>query len=471
MDLRKYLLPFFLCIVLVFGSNSVYAQALSENQIISRLNSLIRAKGVSGDQQIEQLNTLIASANALHAESTENALLAYKLLVSAQVDDLDPVKTLGNSVLALAVRGQDYRSQSYVLRALLRYQSVVSPNDVISTKQRLLGLLTRRLSDTDQAQILLDIGLADIKTGNVMSALDFLNQAQSTFWEQSDFAQWRNVVETQVDLLLDMQWFTKAHEKQQLLADFIQNQSGQMPFKITNKLLSIIAAENQWQTVEDLALKMLDAGVDSNNVHAQFMAGCWLMHVNLQQQNYALVARWNAKLADWLKQNPSIEEPMLLRLDQISYLIAQESIESAQMLQIDITLPLLKQQDNSYLTIRQHLINQVALAKVDNDIGALIGAYEVLIAWLDEERNRALGLTMDQISQDFTTMQQSTQREIALLNQSLATEKSRVGEESLFNNLLIGIVGVLLLVIAMLSYFYIRLKTQKQSQRRRRRMS
>ena len=54
------------------------------------------------------------------------------------------------------------------------------------------------------------------------------------------------------------------------------------------------------------------------------------------------------------------------------------------------------------------------------------------------------------------------------LNQTLASEKEAVGKEATFNNLLIVIVGLLMGIIAVLSYFYIRLKNQKQSTRRRR---
>jgi len=72
------------------------------------------------------------------------------------------------------------------------------------------------------------------------------------------------------------------------------------------------------------------------------------------------------------------------------------------------------------------------------------------------------------ISQDFAAMQRSTQREILSLSQTLESEKEAVGKEATFNNLLIVIVGLLMGIIAVLSYFYIRLKNQKQSSRRRR---
>ena len=80
---------------------------------------------------------------------------------------------MADEVLTTAVRRQDYRSQAFTLRAKLRYQAIASPDDVESSKQQLLGLLSRRLSDEDKAQILFDIGLADIQTGNVMSALEY----------------------------------------------------------------------------------------------------------------------------------------------------------------------------------------------------------------------------------------------------------------------------------------------------------
>ena len=153
---------------------------------------------------------------------------------------------------------------------------------------------------------------------------------------------------------------------------------------------------------------------------------------------------------------------------QITYLIESGDLPAAKALQASVTVGNEEDEVLSYLTTRQHLLNQVGLAAANNNITGITTAYEALIAWMDEERSRVLSLTMDQISQDFAAMQRSTQREILSLNQTLASEKEAVGKEATFNNLLIVIVGLLMGIIAVLSYFYIRLKNQKQSTRRRR---
>ena len=73
------------CIV-IFCGQPAKAQAMKESQIVTRLNDIIRAKNTPANQQIDQINELLASANALHADAAENAILAYKLLITAQQD-------------------------------------------------------------------------------------------------------------------------------------------------------------------------------------------------------------------------------------------------------------------------------------------------------------------------------------------------------------------------------------------------
>ena len=82
---------------------------MKESQIVTRLNDIIRAKNTPANQQIDQINELLASANALHADAAENAILAYKLLITAQQDSFEPVRSMANEVLITAVRRQDYR--------------------------------------------------------------------------------------------------------------------------------------------------------------------------------------------------------------------------------------------------------------------------------------------------------------------------------------------------------------------------
>lgn len=444
------------------------AQAMNESQIVTRLNDIIRAKNTPANQQIDQINELLASANALHADAAENAILAYKLLVTAQQENFEPVRSMADEVLTTAVRRQDYRSQAFTLRARIRYQAIASPDDVELSKQELLGLLTRRLSDEDKAQILFDIGLADIQTGNVMSALEYFNQAQEAFWTQSNYASWREVVNQQIDLLIAMQWFDRALEKVRQLVDFSKDMSGEAGNALQDKLLAIMAADNQWQDMEKVALTLLEESAEKGSINGQFIAGYWLMHVNVQQQNMELVTRWHQKIEDWLSEHPQLKAPELYTLNKITYLIETGNLPAAKALQDSVTLENDEGALFSYLTTRQHLLNQVGLAAANNNIQGITSAYEELIAWMDAERNRVLSLTMDQISQDFAAMQRSTQREILSLNQTLESEKEAVGKEATFNNLLIVIVGLLMAGIAVLSYFYIRLKNQKQSSRRRR---
>lgn len=471
MDVLKKVSVLFICCVCLSLSLNLNAQVLTETQILSRLNDVIRDKNKLHDDQIVALNTLIASANALRAETTENAIQAYKLLITTENNDFDPVKALGHSVLTLAVRSQDYRSQSFVLRAMMRYQAVASPNDILSTKQQLLGLLSRRLKDEEKAQILFDIGQADIQTGNVMSALDYLNRAQSAYWEQLNYRMWRKVVEQQIGLLTNMQWFDKALEKKQELVDFLNNQYGKVPVAINDQLLGIMAAEGQWPQIEELALSILESGADEENIQAQFVAGYWLMHVNLQINNIELVARWKEKLDAMLVQYPQLNTPPLFLLDSVTYWIEIGSLEQAKSLQNKLSIEELETQENAYLTIRQYLLNQVSMAASQADIEGVTEAYDAMLSWIDEERNRVLTLTMDQISQDFATMQQSTQNEIMSLNQTLQIEKESVGKEAKFNNMLLGIVALLTIIIAVQSFYYVRLKNKKQSSRRSRRRS
>ena len=455
------------CIV-IFCGQPAKAQAMKESQIVTRLNDIIRAKNTPANQQIDQINELLASANALHAYAAENAILAYKLLITAQQDSFEPVRSMANEVLITAVRRQDYRSQAFTLRAKLRYQAIASPADVESSKQQLLGLLSRRISDEDKALILFDIGLADIQTGNVMSALDYFNQAQDAFWTQSNYVRWREAVNQQIDLLVAMQWFDRALEKVQQLVNFAQDVGGEAGIAIHDKFLAIMAADNQWQEMEKVALTLLEDSAESGSINGQFIAGYWLMHVNVQQQNMDMVVRWNRKIEDWLEEYPQLVAPKLYTLNKITYLIESGDLPAAKALQASVTVGNEEDEVLSYLTTRQHLLNQVGLAAANNNITGITTAYEALIAWMDEERSRVLSLTMDQISQDFAAMQRSTQREILSLNQTLASEKEAVGKEATFNNLLIVIVGLLMGIIAVLSYFYIRLKNQKQSTRRRR---
>lgn len=454
--------------IFMFIGLPAQAQAMNESQIVTRLNDIIRAKNTPANQQIDQINELLASANALHADAAENAILAYKLLVTAQQENFEPVRSMADEVLTTAVRRQDYRSQAFTLRARIRYQAIASPDDVELSKQELLGLLTRRLSDEDKAQILFDIGLADIQTGNVMSALEYFNQAQEAFWTQSNYASWREVVNQQIDLLIAMQWFDRALEKVRQLVDFSKDMSGEAGNALQDKLLAIMAADNQWQDMEKVALTLLEESAEKGSINGQFIAGYWLMHVNVQQQNMELVTRWHQKIEDWLSEHPQLKAPELYTLNKITYLIETGNLPAAKALQDSVTLENDEGALFSYLTTRQHLLNQVGLAAANNNIQGITSAYEELIAWMDAERNRVLSLTMDQISQDFAAMQRSTQREILSLNQTLESEKEAVGKEATFNNLLIVIVGLLMAGIAVLSYFYIRLKNQKQSSRRRR---
>lgn len=454
--------------IFMFIGLPAQAQAMNESQIVTRLNDIIRAKNTPANQQIDQINELLASANALHADAAENAILAYKLLVTAQQENFEPVRSMADEVLTTAVRRQDYRSQAFTLRARIRYQAIASPDDVELSKQELLGLLTRRLSDEDKAQILFDIGLADIQTGNVMSALEYFNQAQEAFWTQSNYASWREVVNQQIDLLIAMQWFDRALEKVRQLVDFSKDMSGEAGNALQDKLLAIMAADNQWQDMEKVALTLLEESAEKGSINGQFIAGYWLMHVNVQQQNMDLVTRWHQKIEDWLSEHPQLKAPELYTLNKITYLIETGNLPAAKALQDSVTLENDEGALFSYLTTRQHLLNQVGLAAANNNIQGITSAYEELIAWMDAERSRVLSLTMDQISQDFAAMQRSTQREILSLNQTLESEKEAVGKEATFNNLLIVIVGLLMAGIAVLSYFYIRLKNQKQSSRRRR---
>lgn len=454
--------------IMMFIGLPAQAQAMKESQIVTRLNDIIRAKNTPANQQIDQINELLASANALHADAAENAILAYKLLVTAQQENFEPVRSMADEVLTTAVRRQDYRSQAFTLRARIRYQAIASPDDVELSKQQLLGLLTRRLSDEDKAQILFDIGLADIQTGNVMSALEYFNQAQEAFWTQSNYASWREVVNQQIDLLIAMQWFDRALEKVSQLVDFSKDMSGEAGNALQDKLLAIMAADNQWQDMEKVALTLLEESAEKGSINGQFIAGYWLMHVNVQQQNMELVTRWHQKIEDWLSEHPQLKAPELYTLNKITYLIETGNLPAAKALQDSVTLENDEGALFSYLTTRQHLLNQVGLAAANNNIQGITSAYEELIAWMDAERSRVLSLTMDQISQDFAAMQRSTQREILSLNQTLESEKEAVGKEATFNNLLIVIVGLLMAGIAVLSYFYIRLKNQKQSSRRRR---
>lgn len=454
--------------IMMFIGLPAQAQAMKESQIVTRLNDIIRAKNTPANQQIDQINELLASANALHADAAENAILAYKLLVTAQQENFEPVRSMADEVLTTAVRRQDYRSQAFTLRARIRYQAIASPDDVELSKQQLLGLLTRRLSDEDKAQILFDIGLADIQTGNVMSALEYFNQAQEAFWTQSNYASWREVVNQQIDLLIAMQWFDRALEKVSQLVDFSKDMSGEAGNALQDKLLAIMAADNQWQDMEKVALTLLEESAEKGSINGQFIAGYWLMHVNVQQQNMELVTRWHQKIEDWLSEHPQLKAPELYTLNKITYLIETGNLPAAKALQDSVTLENDEGALFSYLTTRQHLLNQVGLAAANNNIRGITSAYEELIAWMDAERSRVLSLTMDQISQDFAAMQRSTQREILSLNQTLESEKEAVGKEATFNNLLIVIVGLLMAGIAVLSYFYIRLKNQKQSSRRRR---
>ncbi len=447
----------------------VSAQAVNEGQILSKLNDIIRDKTTSYDLQINKLDTLIANANALRADTAENAVLSYKLLLVSKQNEFEAVKTFAQQVLQRAIRSQDYRSQGYALRALLAYQAAVSPSDTMATKQQLMALLSRRIKDSDKALILYDIGKTDSKTGNVMSALDFLEQAQQAFWDLSNYLAWRDVIELQITLLLDMQWYSKALTKSEQLVSFLQTQSGNMPFKLTDRMLSIMAAESQWEEIEKVAIRMLDAGVGSNNIQAQFTASFWLMHVSLQRQQIDMVNKWLTKLDDWIAEYPQLKPHTLFALDKATYYIETGELLIAQHLQEQTSLDDLRGGEDAYLTIRQYLLNQVALAVAQNDIAGTTQAYEALLQWIDEERNRVLTLTMEQISTDFAALQQSSQREIASLSQSLAMQKESVGREATFNNMLIVIVCVLTLIIAGLGYFYVRLKNKKQSSRRRRR--
>ncbi|MCP4948284.1 MAG: hypothetical protein GY923_12370 [Aestuariibacter sp.] len=447
----------------------VSAQAVNESQILSKLNDIIRDKTTTYDLQISKLDTLIANANALRADTAENAVLAYKLLLAAKQNEFEGVKAHAQQVVQMATRTQDYRSQGFALRAVLAYQAAVSPGDTLATKQQLMTLLSRRLKDTDKALILYDIGMSDSRTGNVMSALDFLEQAQQAFWQLSNFLVWREVVEKQISLLLDMQWYSKALAKSQQLVSFLQSQSGNMPFNLTDKMLSIMAAESKWDDIEAVAMRMLDAGVEANNIQAQFAAGFWLMHISLQRQQMDMVTKWLTKLDEWLLEYPQLTPRRLFVLDKVTYFIESGELDAAMQLQAGISQDLLAGEEDAYLTIRQHLLNQVALAVAQNDIRGTEQAYEALLGWIDEERNRVLSLTMEQISADFAALQHSSQREIASLSQSLAIQKESKAREATFNNLLIGIVCLLTLIIAGLGYFYVRLKNKKQSSRRRRR--
>lgn len=447
----------------------VSAQAVNEGQILSKLNDIIRDKTTSYELQINKLDTLIANANALRADTAENAVLSYKLLLVSKQNEFEAVKNFAQQVLQRAIRSQDYRSQGFALRALLAYQAAVSPSDTMATKQQLMGLLSRRIKESDKALILYDIGKTDSKTGNVMSALDFLEQAQQAFWDLSNYLAWRDVIELQITLLLDMQWYSKALIKSEQLVSFLQTQSGNMPFKLTDRMLSIMAAESQWEEIEKVAMRMLDAGVDSNNIQAQFTASFWLMHVSLQRQQIGMVNKWLTKLDDWIADYPQLKPHTLFTLDKATYYIETGELLVAQHLQEQTSLDELRGEEDAYLTIRQYLLNQVALAVAQNDIAGTTQAYEALLQWIDEERNRVLTLTMEQISTDFAALQQSSQREIASLSQSLAMQKESVEREATFNNMLIVIVCILTLIIAGLGYFYVRLKNKKQSSRRRRR--
>ena len=446
----------------------VFAQAVNESQILSKLNDIIRDKTTTYELQISKLDTLIANANALRADTAENAVLAYKLLLASKQNEFEGVKTHAQQVVQMATRTQDYRSQGFALRAVLAYQAAVSPGDTLATKQQLMTLLSRRLKDSDKALILYDIGMSDSRTGNVMSALEYFNQAQEAFWAQSNYVSWREVVNQQIELLVAMQWFDRALEKVTQLVDFSKDVGGEAGIALHDKALAIMAADNQWQDMEKVALTLLEESAESGSIKGQFIAGYWLMHVNVQQQNMDMVVRWNRKIEDWLEQHPQLVAPKLYTLNKITYLIESGNLSAAKALQELVTEDSDEGVLLSYLTTRQHLLNQVGLAAANNNIAGITSAYEELIAWMDAERSRVLSLTMDQISQDFAAMQRSTQREILSLSQTLESEKEAVGKEATFNNLLIVIVGLLMGIIAVLSYFYIRLKNQKQSSRRRR---
>ena len=276
------------------------------------------------------------------------------------------------------------------------------------------------------------------------------------------------MVNQQIELLVAMQWFDRALEKVTQLVDFSKDVGGEAGIALHDKALAIMAADNQWQDMEKVALTLLEESAESGSIKGQFIASYWLMHVNVQQQNMDMVVRWNRKIEDWLEQHPQLVAPKLYTLNKITYLIESGNLSAAKALQESVTEDSDEGVLLSYLTTRQHLLNQVGLAAANNNIAGITSAYEELIAWMDAERSRVLSLTMDQISQDFAAMQRSTQREILSLSQTLESEKEAVGKEATFNNLLIVIVGLLMGIIAVLSYFYIRLKNQKQSSRRRR---
>ncbi|HCV17268.1 MAG TPA: hypothetical protein DGF36_04010 [Alteromonas sp.] len=346
---------------------------MKESQIVTRLNDIIRAKNTPANQQIDQINELLASANALHADAVENAILAYKLLITAEQENFEPVRSMADEVLTTAVRRQDYRSQAFTLRAKLRYQAIASPDDVESSKQQLLGLLSRRLSDEDKAQILFDIGLADIQTGNVMSALEYFNQAQEAFWAQSNYVSWREVVNQQIELLVAMQWFDRALEKVTQLVDFSKDVGGEAGIALHDKALAIMAADNQWQDMEKVALTLLEESAESGSIKGQFIASYWLMHVNVQQQNMDLVVRWNRKIEDWLEQHPQLVAPKLYTLNKITYLIESGNLSAAKALQESVTEDSDEGVLLSYLTTRQHLLNQVGLAAANNNLAGFCG--------------------------------------------------------------------------------------------------
>ena len=114
------------------------------------------------------------------------------------------------------------------------------------------------------------------------------------------------MVNQQIELLVAMQWFDRALEKVTQLVDFSKDVGGEAGIALHDKALAIMAADNQWQDMEKVALTLLEESAESGSIKGQFIAGYWLMHVNVQQQNMDMVVRWNRKIEDWLEQHPQL---------------------------------------------------------------------------------------------------------------------------------------------------------------------
>jgi hypothetical protein len=457
---------FSLCFVLVPCLN---AQVVSVADGKRQLNELLRQQQTTPiDEQLVTLDELVAAADVMHSDKLTVAAGSYRLLLLSKNKPNLANLPLIEKLYPLSVRLQDYRSQTFLLRGKLLLQAEQNDPTLYNTKQNLLLLLNRPLADELKAEIVYDIALADMKSANVLSAMDFLQQAEQQFWALQSYNFWRQVVTTEVTLYAKLHWYEQAVIKQQQLIAFTQTNTNSLPWRDLLRLLPLLQGAQMWQDIADYAMELYDFANKNNHLQGQFQAIRWLIKVNIEQQDFALASRWFEKLQRLSSANPQLAIDLDSWLDKLEILVALEQIGQAEQL-IAVKKPLwLSGQESPAMFARYHRI-EGDIARIKGDVGQMALSYNTVIETQANDHERLFSATIDQVAKDYASLQQASQHTINHLSKQIELAEDNVEKEIRFNNMLIIIVVILMVLMTIIVYFYIRLKNKKQRDRRSRR--